>query len=237
MAKTTKKTSAPTINVTGMSIEDIMNIGAAGISKLNEKDLRALTTRLVSAANKRLARLDKAGINYTPALHSLYTQGKRRFSVTGKHLNKLRMEFANVRNFLNDKTSSVQGYKKFAKKFSDLFGLDYQKTLNKHTKEGKQFAGIQEVIELLKEYDPAFALKSPSEQIRAALRYIADNGNDVDAAIASIKAKMEAKAEEDAAAQEAMDDVSTNDLGAWMPNGSEWTDIESLEDDSLPFDY
>lgn len=105
------------MNVKGLKITDILNIDLDTFNNLNEKELRALTSRLVSAGNKRIRRLQKHEIN-SPAMQSL---GKEKvFSTklskdTSKQqkVNKLRAEFSRARSFLTSETSTISGYKKF----------------------------------------------------------------------------------------------------------------------------
>ena len=68
----------PTFDVTGMSIKDISNLGYENIKSLGEKDLARITSRLVSASNKRIRRFEKAGLT-SPAIMKLGTDFK--FSV------------------------------------------------------------------------------------------------------------------------------------------------------------
>ena len=105
------------MNVKGLKITDILNIDLDAFNKLTESELRALTSRLVSAGNKRIRRLQKHDIN-SPAIQSLGKEKK--FSTkldkgTSKQqrVNKLRAEFSRVRSFLNSETSTISGYKKF----------------------------------------------------------------------------------------------------------------------------
>ena len=51
------------MNVKGLKISDILDIDLDSFNRLNEKELRALTSRLVSAGNKRIRRLQKYEIN------------------------------------------------------------------------------------------------------------------------------------------------------------------------------
>ena len=85
------------VSVSGLSVNDIMEIDLDTFNKLGEKDLRAYTSRLVSASNKRIRRLEKHGI-VSPAYSSLGTDV--RFSTklpkgTSKQqrVNALRNEF------------------------------------------------------------------------------------------------------------------------------------------------
>lgn len=107
------------INVTGLSVEDIINMD---VNTLGEKDLRAVATRLVSASNKRIRRLEKAvGGKFSPAYARIERQG-RMFSVKGKDISALRAEMAQMRSFLKLKTSTVKGWKKVRKYISARFG-------------------------------------------------------------------------------------------------------------------
>ena len=108
------------MNVKGLKISDILDIDLNTFNKLKESDLRAITSRLVSAGNKRIRRLEKHDVN-SPALQGL---GKEKsFSTklskdTSKQqrVNKLREEFARARSFLTSETSTIKGYNAFVKK-------------------------------------------------------------------------------------------------------------------------
>lgn len=114
-----KRRSTSIIDVTGMSINDIMDIDIETFNVLGERELRAITSRLVSASNKRVRALQQRDIN-SPALRSLGTDTA--FSTQlpqdinpKQRVNKLRSEFARARNFLQMKTSTIKGYKRYAK--------------------------------------------------------------------------------------------------------------------------
>ena len=96
------------IDVTGLSINDIMGMDWAVINKLSEKDLRALSSRLNSAANKRLKRIEKSGVEkYSPAHAHVMEKGK--FSTKGKDATALKNEIQRATGFLSAKTGSVSG--------------------------------------------------------------------------------------------------------------------------------
>lgn len=106
------KKQKTTINVKGLSIDDIMNKDWNDLAKLNLADLKALTQRLVSASNKRLKRLESSNVgDYSSAL-----QGRKksdgRFSTKGKNINELRSEFRKAKSFLKSKTSTITGTRK-----------------------------------------------------------------------------------------------------------------------------
>ena len=58
------------MNVKGLSIKDILNIDLDAFNNLSESDLRKITSRLVSASNKRIRRLKEHDIN-SPALRGM----------------------------------------------------------------------------------------------------------------------------------------------------------------------
>lgn len=146
-----------TIDVSGMSISDIMNIDINTFNKLGESDLRRITSRLVSAGNKRIRRLESAGIT-SPAYSSLGTSGNK-FSTklpkgisATQRVNALRQEFSRTRGFLSMKTSTIGGYNEYIKEMKeeisestglskkDLKGVDLGKafaTLHKLQQSGK----------------------------------------------------------------------------------------------------
>ena len=105
-------------DVTGKSIRDIMNIAEGDFLSFTEKEQKLVTSRLVSAANKRARRFVKAtgqDINLKS-----YTSGGK-FSVKGKTKKggELYKEFKRVKEFLSRKTSSARGYKEFIKKMKE----------------------------------------------------------------------------------------------------------------------
>lgn len=133
--------------VSGMTIQDVMNMDANTLNRLNEKELRQVVSRLVSASNKRLRRLEKTGNTSSPS----YVNVKRTdgdFSTRGKNINQLRAEYVRARNFLNSKTSTVTGYKKFNKEFKKKTGVEYAEFFKDPTK--------ARLMDRLREIDPNF---------------------------------------------------------------------------------
>lgn len=106
------KKQKTTLNVKGLSIDDIMNKDWNDLAKLNLTDLKALTQRLVSASNKRLKRLESSNVgDYSTALQRR-KKSVGRFSTKGKNINELRSEFRKAKNFLQSKTSTIVGTRK-----------------------------------------------------------------------------------------------------------------------------
>ena len=105
------------MNVKGLKISDILDIGLDEFNKLKESDLRHLTSRLVSASNKRIRRLQKHNLN-TPAYQGLgeekaFSTKLPKGTSRQQRVNRLRAEFSRARNFLASETSTIAGYRSF----------------------------------------------------------------------------------------------------------------------------
>lgn len=108
------------MNVKGLKITDIMDIDLDAFNRLTESELRHLTSRLVSAGNKRIRRLKAKDIN-SPALQGLgkemaFSTKLPKGTSRQQRVNKLRAEFSRARSFLTSETSTVSGYKAFAER-------------------------------------------------------------------------------------------------------------------------
>lgn len=143
--------------VSGMSVNDILNMSEKKFNSLKEKKLKLVVGRLVSAVNKRVRRFEKAGIS-TPATRSLEKSGGK-LSVKGKSLNELRSEYARARNFMNMETSTRKGYEKVQKKISEtLRERGYDITPN-------ELDDMFEVFNSLLESDPSISLSKDKYQL------------------------------------------------------------------------
>lgn len=140
------------MDVRGKSIQDIMDISIDDFNKLSEKDLRDLTKRLSSAANKRIKRMEQAG-DLSPAYDRIQESGGK-ISVKDKTFNQLRHEFGRARNFLQSKTSSLSGWKKtkqtVIKAFKDM-GVDIPE---------QSYDGVFRTYEKLKERNPEYGMRA-----------------------------------------------------------------------------
>lgn len=105
------------MDVKGLSIKDIMNMDWSDVSKLTRKELASVTSRLVSASNKRLRRLEQSDyIGESPAYRSVKERtGEVRFSVKGKKHGQIERTFKEAKHFLSLKTSTISGYNKVLK--------------------------------------------------------------------------------------------------------------------------
>ena len=108
------------VNLTGKSVNQLVHLSATQIKGYDRQNLARIVTKLNSAANKRVTRLEKAGYN-TPAMRAAKVDKGQRFSVAGKNLKQLRAEYIRVSGFLKSDTSTKKGYKGFLKKIQKAF--------------------------------------------------------------------------------------------------------------------
>ena len=113
-----------------MKVKEILQLSDTAINKMSRRELAQVTSILASAGNKRIARIEKAGVT-SPAVQSVKSH-EGRFSVKGKNTNQLRSEFARARNFMTSSTSTLKGAKASAKRIEKNLGLD--KTAKKVSK-------------------------------------------------------------------------------------------------------
>lgn len=142
---------ARTNYVKGKSTEDLLNMDYDAFSTLTAPELRQVVSRLADTANKRLKRFGKT---VTPATLQA-KRGGGRFSTKGKNIAQLRAEYARVRAFLQNPTSTKKGYEKLKE---DL------------KKQGINLGGYSEVFwrlyHNLEEVDPGFKALTPSDRMR-----------------------------------------------------------------------
>ena len=100
---------------------DFSDYMKAGEVKENRKKI----SRLVSLANKRLKRLENAGLNDSPAYQKWVEAGAEKFSVKGKDHNELQRELSRLKNFIESETSTVRGVNNVLKRMAQNTGIEY----------------------------------------------------------------------------------------------------------------
>lgn len=139
------------------SVKDILSMDLSEFNKMKTRELRQLTTQLVSAGNKRIARFQKAGES-SPALRYIEESGGK-FSVAGKNLNQLRKEFMRIKGFYESETGSLRDWHRTERQ-----------TVESLSKSGVNItSGQMDVFwrsyEALKEQDPSIAEKNLKYEI------------------------------------------------------------------------
>lgn len=119
---------------------------AVKIASAEYLKLKAEVSRLASMANKRLVRLEKNGLQDSPAYQKWVKDGGDKFSVRGKDYNQLQQELARVRNFVNSKTSTVRGLNKTLKEMAENTGIKYGSVKELQSK-AKNFFDLANKIE------------------------------------------------------------------------------------------
>ena len=107
--------------VSGLSVEDVLNMKPNQLEVLSDSDLRKVVGRLVSAGNKRLRRFEKRGEN-SPAYRRAMQSGGA-FSTRGKDRDALLNELQRARIFFKDETSSLKRWKEIKIEYSSGVGV------------------------------------------------------------------------------------------------------------------
>ena len=186
MAKIVNKTK---VNLTGKSVNDLIHLSATEIKGYDRQNLARIVTKLNSAANKRVTRLEKAGYN-TPAMRAAKVDKGQRFSVAGKNLKQLRAEYIRVSNFLKSETSTKKGYKRFLKNIQTAFSnkgvkiggkgdIDTQDFIQKETK----------IYDWLKEKSPIIEESGYKYEAMKMISEYVSQGNLSEAAIRRLMSK------------------------------------------------
>lgn len=140
--------------VKGKSTKDLLNMGYDAFNALTPSELRQTVSRLADAGNKRLKRLGKT---VTPATEQAKRSGGK-FSTKGKNEMQLRTEYARIRAFLENPTSTKAGYEKLKKEMKDK-GFDPGGL-------GDDEAMLWRLYNKLSELDPNFRKLPPSDRKR-----------------------------------------------------------------------
>lgn len=101
------------MNIKGLKITDIMNMSWDELNSMNATDLKQVTSRLVSASNKRIKRLTETKRGKSSFAYQSVEERGRKFSVRGMDTNQLKSEFASAKHFLEMKTSTLKGWNKY----------------------------------------------------------------------------------------------------------------------------
>lgn len=111
--------------------------------------LKNEVSRMASMANKRLNRLERNNLTLLPAYREWEQHGVIRFSVRGKNYNQLQSEYWRLKNFLDDRTSTVREANKFLREMAENTGIKYRGLEDLKNKSAKFF----ELAEKIKQYN------------------------------------------------------------------------------------
>ena len=141
------------------TVKQLVDLSTADFIKMSKKERAAVVTQLVSAANKRVKRLEALmKVNpqeKSPALTILEKEHIKKFSSKGLSNQGLIKEFVLLKRFMRAKTSTVKGFKEFKDKYkqntgmewgsytSNLFWDVYNETKNRHPNLWKHYSSEQ----------------------------------------------------------------------------------------------
>ena len=119
--------------VSGKSVQQLLRIRKSTLNNLTPKELRQVTSRLVSAMNKRIRRLETYAREHNnitiPSLDALHSRNITKFSIKNVRDERLLDAYEEMKRFYEYKTSTIQKYiatrKKLDKATEDAVGFDY----------------------------------------------------------------------------------------------------------------
>lgn len=107
-------------------IDELLNIDINDLNRMTKKQLSDVVKQLSKTANQRIYRLKRTETGIlSPAYNHVEKRGEN-YGVKGKSLNQLRNEYADVKKFLNMKTSTVSGWKKVRKDTYNRIGANFE---------------------------------------------------------------------------------------------------------------
>lgn len=103
------------------------------------KAFRAEASRKASLANKRIQRLENAGLKESPAYKRWLRDGGEKFSVKGKTYREVQSEVKRLNRFIDAQTSTVRGTHKVLKDMAKNTGQTYKNLAELKQKSAKFF--------------------------------------------------------------------------------------------------
>lgn len=117
------------------------------------KQFRAEASRKASLANKRIQRLEKAGLTDSPAYQRFIKDGGKRFSIRGKTFREVQSELAKLDRFISSQTSTIKGVNTVLKDIAKNTGVKYKNLTELRKKSTKFFELSSKVEQYLRTVD------------------------------------------------------------------------------------
>ena len=117
------------------------------------KQFRAEASRKASLANKRIERLEKAGLKDSPAYQRFIKDGGQRFGVRGKTYREVQSEVARLDRFISSQTSTIKGVNTVLKDMAKNTGIKYKNLGELREKSAKFFELASKVEQYLRTVD------------------------------------------------------------------------------------
>ena len=103
------------------------------------KKFRAEASKMASVANKRIQRLEKNGLENSPAYQGYLASGGGKFSIAGKNYQEVQAEMGRMKRLIDANTSTVRGYNKYMKEIAEATGIKYKNLTELRAKTEKFF--------------------------------------------------------------------------------------------------
>ena len=175
--------------VENIELGEIDNYQSRQANELDRAEIRKLT----ATANKRLARLEKNGLESSPAYQKWLADGEVKFSVKGKDHNQLQKEVSRLKRFLESETSTVRGVNRTLKEMAKNTGIKYKNLKDLRTKSAKFFELASKVEQYLRTVDDIASAIGYQKIWEAINKYtkqrgeaLGEGGADIDAMVRTV---------------------------------------------------
>lgn len=172
-----------------MKIDDILNLNGRDLLSMSEKELKAIANALTSASNKRIRRIESAGVGYaSPALNArrVKTTGRVRpfttklpkylyehtseagkLADTRRREQRLRDLILSERDFLRADSATLPGARNNARELAKVLGVEYDSlTLNQQRKFWEAYEKFRkDNPELIRSMDKEFAYENARKNL------------------------------------------------------------------------
>ena len=149
------------------------------------KELRKEVSRMASMANKRIDRLERNNLTMLPAYQAWEQNGSIRFSVKGKSYEETQAEYWRLKQFLDDRTSTVTQANDFLREMAENTGIQYNGLEDLKAKSAKFF----ELADLIKQYNQSINQSAQALDYQKIWQdintYVLDTDADLAAAVSS----------------------------------------------------
>ena len=175
--------------VENQKIGEINNYQSKQENALDRAEIRKLTAK----ANKRIERLEKNGLESSPAYQKWLADGEVKFSVKGKDHNQLQKEVSRLKRFLESETSTVRGVNRTLKEMAKNTGIKYKNLKDLRTKSAKFFELASKVEQYLRTVDDIASAIGYQKIWEAINKYtkqrgeaLGEGGADIDAMVRTV---------------------------------------------------
>lgn len=152
---------------------------------------RQEASRLASMANKRIKRLEKAGLTDSPAYKKYVEGGAIKFGVRGKSHNQLQQEVSRMNRFINAQTSTIRGVNTQLKEMAKNTGIKYSNLTELRKKASSFFELASKVEQYLRTVDDMASAIGYQKIWQAVNQYVKDGNIELGSSTSDIDSMVE----------------------------------------------